>query len=552
MSAAKVFTIMIDFVSEKVFRGWQLLRRWLNLQWKILLLFAVSMSLILLLSSYLHTVRTRAVIAREHYENVITQTTVLTDRISRYDYFSSLEDLQQEMQLVAGSRPDFKQIDVYQNSANGPLLIATTEAGAPALSSFSGGENTAIEQPRSGVRSSEITRNNSEYWLINADIKNPQHSGFIQALVLKSTNRKLVDNLHREYNLLLFGGVGASVVLLYLIFNYFFRRPVKEILQAMAQTRAGDLSARAPVLRDDELGAIARGFNRLMENVAERSEEREELLKRISELNDELQGQVEVATSELRATSANLICTQQRLAYSERMAAIGQVTASLAHEIGTPLNAVAGHLHLLGRNHLEESDTQRRLKIINAQLGAIVQTVKSLLERTHRRAITFELADINEVVRELVQLIGPMVESRNISLSISLDSNLPLVLADRESLHQVFLNLVNNSCDAMPNGGQLEIATRNLYQEKQIEIMFSDSGMGIAEHVVEHLFEPMFTTKQSGTGLGLVIARDIIAEHRGRIELVSGSSGAVFLLALPAAVIQQAANTHDEVQKNAA
>jgi two-component system NtrC family sensor kinase len=543
---------MIELFSRKLLRGWQLVRRWLNLQWKILLLFALSMSLILLSSSYLHTVRTRAVIAREHYENIIVQTTVLTDRISRYDYFSSLEDLQQEMQLVAGSRPDFKQIEVYQNSPTGARLIATTEPGAPALSSLSGGEQIGIEQPRAGVRSSEITRNNSEYWLISADIKNPQHSGFIQALVLKSTNRNLVNNLHREYNLVLFAVVAASVALLYFLFSYFFRRPVKEILQAMAQTRAGTLSAPAPVRRDDELGAIARGFNRLMDNVAERSREREDLLKQISELNAELQAQIEIATSELRATSANLICTQQRLAYSERMAAIGQVTASLAHEIGTPLNAVAGHLHLLGRNHLDQSDTQRRLKIINGQLGAIVQTVKSLLERTHRRTISFELTDINEVVRELVQLIGPMVESRNIALSITLEEDLPPVLADRESLHQVFLNLVNNSCDAMPHGGQLEIAARYLPQPRQVEIMFSDSGVGIASNVVEHLFEPMFTTKQSGTGLGLVIARDIIAEHRGRIELVSGSSGAVFLLALPAAEVPQAVNEYVKVNANAA
>ena len=540
---------MIEFLSAKLFRGWQLLRLRFNLQWKVLLLVAVSMSLILLSSSYLHTVRTRAVIARDHYENAISQTGVLTDRISRYDYFSSLEDLQQEMQLVAGSRPDFKQIDVYQNSANGPQLIATTSPGAPALSSIADGQKRVTET-RSGLNSSEITRNDSNYWLITADIKNPQHSGFIQALVLKGNHHELVDTLHREYNLVLFGAVAAVVALLYLIFIYFFRRPVKEILQAMSQTRAGALSARAPVRRDDELGAIALGFNRLMDNIAERSREREDLLNQIGNLNDELLKKVEVATTELRAANMNLIGTQQRLAYSERMAAIGQVTASLAHEIGTPLNAVAGHLQLLGRNHLDEPDTQRRLKIINAQLGAIVQTVKSLLERTHRRAMTFELVDINEAVRELMQLIGPMLESRNIKASITLDHELPDIQADHESLHQVFLNLVNNSCDAMPNGGQLEITTRYLQQVRQVEITFSDSGAGIAPAVAEHLFEPMFTTKQSGSGLGLVIARDIIAEHRGRIELVSGSFGAVFSLALP--VTESQAVRYVKVKANAA
>ena len=543
---------MIESFSKLLIGGWQALSVRLNLQWKILLLVAVSMSLILFTSSYLHTVRTRAVIEKDHYDNAIGQTLVLMNRISAYDYFSSLEDLKQEMQLVAGSRPDFKQIDVYQNSATGPHLLATTTPGAPELSSLSNNGNSTATQPIAGLTSSQITRNNSDYWLIRADITSPQHSGFIEALVLKSPHHQLVGSLRREYNLVLFGALLTSVGLLYLLFSYFFRRPVKEILQAMTETRGGSLLARAPVRRDDELGAIAQGFNQLMDVIAERSREREDLLRQISDLNNELLKKVEIATSDLRAANADLIRTQQRLACSERMAAIGQVTASLAHEIGTPLNAVAGHLQLLDRNHRDAPDTQRRLKIINAQLGIIVQTVKSLLERTHRRRITFEPTDINAAVQDLGLLVGPMLESRNIKTAITLAEDLPRVLADRESLHQVFLNLVNNSCDAMPNGGELEIATRYLPQNQQVEIMFSDSGAGIAPHVVEHLFEPMFTTKQSGSGLGLVIARDIIAEHRGRIELVSGSSGAVFVLALPVTEPRGVTTGHLEVATNAA
>ena len=541
---------MTEFLSKLLNRGRRALGVRLNLQWKILLVVAVSMSLILFTSSYLHTVRTSSVIAKDHYENAISQMLVLTNRISEYDYFSSLEDLQQEMQLVAGSRPDFKQIDVYQNSSAAPQLLATTAPGAPGLLSLNNVGNNST-QTRTGISSSEITRNNSNYWLIRADVTSPQHSGFVEALVLKSAHHQLVDNLHREYNLVLFGALLALVGLLYLLFSYFFRRPVIEILQAMAETRRGSLLARAPVQRDDELGAVARGFNQLMDVIADRSREREELLQQISELNNELMKKVEIATRELRTANADLIRTQQRLACSERMAAIGQVTASLAHEIGTPLNAVAGHLHLLDRNHRDAPDTQRRLKIINSQLGIIVQTVKSLLERTHRRKITFESTDINAAVEELEMLVGPMLKSRNIKATITLEKDLPCVSADRESLYQVFLNLVNNSCDAMPNGGELEISTRYLPRNQQIEIMFSDSGAGIAPNVVEHLFEPMFTTKQSGSGLGLVIARDIIAEHRGRIELVSGSSGAVFLLALPVAE-PRVVTEYIEVETNAA
>ncbi len=543
---------MIEFLSDSLRRGYDRLHLKLNLQWKILLLVAISMLLILFTSSYLHTVRTRSVVAENHYESAISQITVLTDRISRYDYFSNLPDLQQEMQLVAGSRPDFKQIDVYQDSPAGPQLIATTSPGAVRLSTISPNDKHNSERSRGGIGSSEFKRNKSEYWLITANISDSRQSGFLQALVLKSTHHELVDNLHREYNLVLFGAVAASVGILYLVFTFFFHRPVKEILHAMAQTRTGVLTARAPVRQDDELGEIARRFNELMDDIAARTSEREDLLQQIGALNSELRKKVEIATSELRCTNANLIRTQQRLAHSERMAAIGQVTASLAHEIGTPLNAVAGHLQLLGRNHRDEPDTQRRLNIINGQLGAIVQTVKSLLERTHRRACTFALTDINEVLHELVQLIGPMLESRNITASIDLEENLPAVMAERDSLHQVFLNLVNNSCDAMANGGELAISSRYLSQEGQIEIVFRDSGVGIAPNVVEHLFEPMFTTKQSGGGLGLVIAHDIIAEHRGRIELVPGSSGAVFLLTLPVAEPVETAKDYLEVETNAA
>ena len=524
----------------------------LNLQGKTLLLVAASMLLILYTSSYLHTARTRAVIESNHYESAISQISVLTDRISRFDYFDSLDDLQQEVQLVAGSRPDFKQIDVYQNSLDGPLLVATTSPGAPLL--FSLDTKKSDNAPtNTSVRSDEITRNSSDYWLITANINNSMSkTGFIQALVLKSAHHELVDSLHREYNLVLFGAVAASVALLYLLFTFFFHRPVKEILHTMAESRGGVLSARAPVRRDDEIGEIARRFNELMDDIAGRSAEREDLLHQIGALNNELLRKVEIATSELRRTNANLIRTQQRLAQSERMAAIGQVTASLAHEIGTPLNAVAGHLQLLGRNHRDEPDTQRRLNIINGQLSAIVQTVKSLLERTHRRSVTFTLADINEVVKELVQLIAPMLESRNITSAIDLEEGLPAVLADRDCLHQVFLNLVNNSCDAMPNGGQLDISTRYFKESDEIQIMFRDSGVGIEPYVIEHLFEPMFTTKQSGGGLGLVIAHDIIDEHRGRIELVSGSTGAVFLLTLPAARMAETGKKYVEVEKDAA
>src|SRR5215510_8189996 len=516
----------------------------LNLQQKILLLVAGSMSLIVIASSYLHSGRIRSLIEKDHYDNAVNQTIALGNRIAQYDYFSNLEDLQQEMQVVVSSRPDFRQIDVYENQPTVPRLIATTATGTNDLLVASDASTTAT--------STQINRNNGQYWLITTPISNGQHSGFIKALVLKGYHRGLVSSLHREYNFVLFGAVIASVLLLYLFFVYFFRRPVKDIVQTMGHARRGDLSIRAMVHRNDELGEIAGGFNQMMDDIASRSREREELLSEIGSLNNKLVRKVHLATTELRAANGNLIRTQQRLSHAERLAAIGQVTASLAHEIGTPLKAINGHLQLLARNHPSCGDTQRRLKIINAQLGNIVQTVKSLLERTHRRPFIPRPTDINRIVQELLLLVAPIFESHNIRVSQQLDEDLPSVLADHESLHQVFLNLVNNSLEAMPEGGEMKFFTRYLVSARLIEVRLIDSGTGISDDARSHLFEPMWTTKKSGSGLGLAIAREIVVEHGGKIECIEVETGAAFRVVLPVMDARSASPEFAEVRVDAA
>ena len=371
--------------------------------------------------------------------------------------------------------------------------------------------------------------------------------------MLRSYRHKLVSSLHRQYNLVLVGATVTSVALLYLLFVYFFRRPVRNIVLTMAEARKGNLSTRALVYRDDELGEIARGFNQLMDDIHARSSERDDLLNKVGDLNDQLVKRVNAATGELRNANANLIRTQQRLANAERMAAIGQVTASLAHEIGTPLNAIAGHLQLLARNHPDSVDTQRRLNIINSQLASIVQTVKSLLERTQRRPIAPQLTDLNAMAQDLLLLVGPMLDSRNIKVSLRLEEELPRVLVDPDSLHRVFLNLINNSFEAMPEGGDMEIVTKYLVESGMVEVRFIDSGIGIPDNAKDHLFEPMWTTKQTGSGLGLAIAQEIIIENNGEIECITDvQKGAEFRVILPAVRSNSQVSNSVEVKRDAA
>lgn len=347
-----------------------------------------------------------------------------------------------------------------------------------------------------------------------------------------------------------YGGLGPGIlvtVLSTLAIDFFFVSPV----QALEFTVANLVRAGMFMLVAVMISWLNATRKRLTEKLSEQDQEREKLLQQISGFNDELRRKVEAATHALSETNNALFETQQRLARSERLAVAGQMAASLAHEIGTPLNAISGHLKLLARDHPGHADTQRRVQIIGQQLDFIIQIVRSLLEWTHKKRAQLQPTDINALVRELLWLVSPTLEQHEIITTVTLDHDMSLVAAHRDGLRQVFLNLINNSVDAMPGGGRLEISTRYDPYWKAVELTFRDTGPGIGTDALEHIFEPMWTTKSSGSGFGLAIAREIMAGHGGQIEAVDEpGGGAAFRLTLPLAQIEVASAREEEVTSN--
>ncbi len=513
----------------------------LNLQWKVLLLVAGTITAILAGSTYLHGLITQSLSEEYRYNNAIRQVVTVAKRTQTHNYFNSPADLLQEIEFLANARPEFIQVDVYQNVPDGEKLVATTAPSAPRLpylnEQSTDNELGEMERPFPDVTTIEVERDGERQWVITVAIKQSEGGGYVSALVQKNSRTNFVTRLQFQQNLVLAGASVVSIALLYLLFVIFFRRPAQDIASAMAQARSGDLSARATVRRDDELGTIARGFNRMIDDIRSRNEEREKLLSQVNSFNDELQLEIERATTELRASNETLFEAQQRLARSERLAAVGQIAASLAHEIGTPLNAISGHLALLSRKHPHDQDTRRRVEIINSQIDSVVRSVRSLLARTQRPRPELRPLDLNAVIRELLWLVQPTLDAHDISVKVNLDTDLPLILGDRNSLLQLFLNLTNNSIDAMPEGGRLEITTRFDRIARSAELLFRDNGVGIETSAVEHLFEPMWTTKEAGSGFGLAIAHEIAIEHGGKIEIVAEQpEGAAFRLSLPISV----------------
>lgn len=274
-------------------------------------------------------------------------------------------------------------------------------------------------------------------------------------------------------------------------------------------------------------------------------DERGRLLVQVQGFNRDLQREVSVATKQLADANEALLETQQTLARSERMAVVGQMAASLAHEIGSPLNAISGHLELLDDSIPRGAESKRRVIIIRQQLDFIVGTVKRLLEWTHNRKLETTTENISELIAEVIWLVTPTLDKHGITARLVTARNIPELEIDRKRIQHVFLNLINNSIEAMPGGGQIEISIR-CRDEDGIEILFEDSGEGIHADAAQHLFKPMWTTKPTGSGFGLSIVREILNQHGGEIQVSGSEGGARFVLTLPLSKLPQLESDHQE------
>jgi len=325
--------------------------------------------------------------------------------------------------------------------------------------------------------------------------------------------------------------------------------PIQKLVEAMSRAEKGDLEAEAHIQREDELGKLGRNFNRMLRTIRETHEQNVQLLRQVSEFNDELTRKVEAATSELakrneelRLLNEALFESQRQLSQSEKLAAVGQVTAAMAHQVGTPLNSISGYLQLILQDGNLQPKDQGRLKIIESQLDRLADSVRNLLSSTRQPKPQLKSLEVNEVLEELIHLSEPWFLARNVKLATHLSPNLPPILGDPTHLQTLFLNLITNALDAMPKGGVLTIKTRqgqsppSSKEGRWLEIAVTDTGVGITEESKRRIFEPFFTTKKmgEGTGLGLAICEKIVKEHSGKIEIESEvGKGSTFFISFP-------------------
>lgn len=224
--------------------------------------------------------------------------------------------------------------------------------------------------------------------------------------------------------------------------------------------------------------------------------------------------------------------SQKALLQFEKMATAGRLSASIAHEVNNPLQAVQNCLHLAGREDLPAEKRKEYFDLARVELERLMLTVQRMLDFYRPGTPPAAQVDIEEILGHVIHLMSKQLSERGVMVDLEIPASLPSVLAVDSQIQQVFINLALNAFDAMPEGGTLHITVRE--ERDGIEILFRDSGTGVPRERQGNIFEPFYSSKDGGTGLGLAVSYNIMTAHGGQLELISDEGpGACFRAFLP-------------------
>lgn len=239
---------------------------------------------------------------------------------------------------------------------------------------------------------------------------------------------------------------------------------------------------------------------------------------------------------ELEAFTEALECSQSQLLQAEKMAAVGRLTASIAHEINNPLQAIQNSLHLVSHPNMDPVGRQKYLDMTKREVERLVHIVRRMLDFYRPATSRLQPLQPNAAVKTALAMTSKRLNQARIETFTRLAPNLPLIRGSNNQLTQVYLNIIINAVEAMGRGGELHIGSAYHEERERVIIAFRDNGPGIVPEVREHLFEPFHTTKATGTGLGLAISYGIIERHGGEIDVESSAeSGTTFIVGFPLA-----------------
>jgi two-component system, NtrC family, sensor kinase len=304
-------------------------------------------------------------------------------------------------------------------------------------------------------------------------------------------------------------------------------QPVNELAILARRLAAGERNVLSSIASRDEIGDLAGNFNVMSRALIERED-------RIIELNRDLEKKVELRTAELEEKNRLLVQTQEELVRVEKLAAIGELAAGVAHEINNPMAIIRGNTELL-QLAIDETDPNREeVDTIFVQVKRVERIVANLLKFARKEQRVQGTVRLNALLREIVGGIGHHEPLDGISVEERYAADVELVSGDADQLQQVFTNLILNAVQAMQGGGVLTVESASGPEGEGFQVRVSDTGAGIAPEILNQIFNPFFTTKSNGTGLGLSVSYGIVKEHGGAIDVTSRpGAGTTFSVTLP-------------------
>jgi len=506
-------------------------RRW-SLQARIVVLTGFITTSVLVLMAWLTADRSAIEVERVMSERSLQALQRFTTQLQQVPESGIPFEIVLQVREMLELEPSIERIDIFASGEEGLELIATSSAQS--IRQPIPGELKALSEMR--IRSFVVEQEDVRR-LYNV---HPFHfadgrPGFMTIM----NSLDLVDSLlatHSRIGLFL---MAITIVLLVggiaWLFQTSVTRNVDELTGVMERFAKGRSDARAVENYPAEFSALAFRLN--------------EMLAEIERLNQHMQEQIDAATGELETRNQQLelinlelLEAQKRRLQAERLALVGQLTASFAHDIGSPLGAVSTHLQLILEDDELSADARKRLKLATDQIDRVCGIVESLLSTTRARSKKEEI-DVQTSIDKVVQLLAPSLAQRHITCGVDMVSSNGhmLVRGDPNQLQQVFLNLLNNALDAVKPGGHIKVRVDTPQPESpeeapMLRIEVKDDGVGIPEDNLESIFEPFFTSKQQveGTGLGLAVSQEIVRRHGGRISVESKVGvGTSFTVLLP-------------------
>ena len=310
---------------------------------------------------------------------------------------------------------------------------------------------------------------------------------------------------------------GAMILLILGILGVFLQRrvvrPVQALLLGTERVARGDLGYEIPAQATDEIGSLAVSFNKMTAALQKTQRELDRLVETLEE-------QVETRTKALKQT-------QDQLIQSEKLASLGKLSASIAHEINNPLSGILTYAKLLTKRLKNNpadpgipEQISKSLPMIERETERCAAIVRNLLDFARQREPVPEEVDLNAIIEEALSLLSHQMRMKGIAVEKRL-GEIPAVWADHGQLRQVYVNVALNACEAMGEGMTLTVRSSFLPEEEMVRTEVCDTGAGIPAEDVPKIFDPFFTTKEKGTGLGLSVVYGIVHRHGGRLDIQS-------------------------------